>query len=395
MLGASARLLLLALLLLAAASPPPARAVSSPAPADAVAQLNAWRAAVGVGPVVHDELLSRGCKKHAKYYDLNPTHRLHRETPTAAGYTEAGDRAARSSVLAFPRDPGYGISAWEPAPYHRMALLDPRLVATGYWNEFGLTCMNATAVDFFGLRTPALTAYTYPVAGQRDVGTTFWCQEVPNPCDVARRSNTRAPTGTNISIQFNGPWLRVDSVFVAAASLASAGRPPVDMTVQSRGAKLRGGIVLIPHRPLRTGRTYVASATGVVSATADDGTPSQHPFALSWDFSTPGVEPAASLKVLVERVTATRVHLRLDLQSTEERQARISLLHGSAALMRVTRTISGPTQRISLPRPSRRVTTVAVLLRGGPTHVGVAARVATDIKAVKAPAGAVVAWRPG
>jgi len=391
MLRASARIAVVAMLALAAALPPPAGAASSPAPDDAVGELNAWRAAVGVGPVVHDELLSRGCRKHAQYVGLNPTHRLHRETASVAGYTEAGDRAARSSVLAFPRDPGYGISAWEPAPYHRMALLDPRLVATGYWNEFGLTCMNVNAVDF-GLRTPALTAYTYPVAGQRDVGTTFWCQEVPNPCDVARRSNARAPTGTNISVQFNGPWLRIDSVLVAAASLASSGRPPVDMTVQSAGTRLRGGIVLIPHRPLRAGRSYVASATGVVSATADDGTPSEHPFALSWDFSTPGVEPAASLKVLVERVTATRVHLRLDLQSTEAREARISLLHKGAALMRVTRQISGPTQRISLPRPNRRVTTVAVLLRGSPTQVGVAARLATDIKAVKAPAGAVVAW---
>jgi len=66
---------------------------------------------------VHDELLSRGCRKHAKYYGLNPTHRLLRETPSAAGYTEAGDRAARSSVLAFgERGPDAGISAWEQAP---------------------------------------------------------------------------------------------------------------------------------------------------------------------------------------------------------------------------------------------------------------------------------------
>jgi hypothetical protein len=252
--------------------------------------------------------------------------------------------------------------------------------------------MQATGVDF-GLRTPALAAYTYPVAGQRDVATTFWCFEVPNPCDVVRRTKKDGPVGTNLTVQFNGPWLKMDSVAVTAASVSSSGRPPVDLTVQSRGRMLRSGIVLIPRRPLRAGTTYVASVTGSVLGTGDDGTQSEHPYALSWDFSTPGVEPAASLRVVVERVTRTRVHLRLDLQSTESREARISLLHRGDALLRVNRRISGPTQRISLPRPGRRITTVAVLLRGGPTQIGVAARLATDIEAVKAPAGAIVAWR--
>jgi hypothetical protein len=384
---------LFAVLVLVALSPPPARAASVPAPEDAVARLNAWRGALGLGPVVQDELLSRGCKKHAKYFSLNPTHRWHGETPSAAGYTVAGDRAAHSSVLAFgDRGPDAGFSSWEPAPYHRMALLDPRLVSTGFWSEFGLACMQATGVDF-GLRTPALTAYTYPVAGQRDVATTFWCYEIPNPCDLVRRSDHSGPVGTNLSVQFNGPWLRNDSVAVTAASVAAAGRPPVDLTVQSRGIDLRGGIVLIPHRPLRVATTYVASVSGSVLATADDGTQSEYPYALSWDFSTPGVEPAASLKVVVERVTRTRVHLRLDLLSTEARRARISLLHGATALARTTREISGPTQRVSLPRPSAHITTVAVLLRGSPTQIGVAARLATDIKAVRAPVGAIVAWR--
>jgi hypothetical protein len=208
-----------------------------------------------------------------------------------------------------------------------------------------------------------------------------------------RRANTDGPVGTNLTVQFNGPWLRMDSVAVAAASVATGGRPPVDLTVQSRGRMLRSGIVLIPRRPLRTGTTYTASVTGSVLGTGDDGTQSEHPYALSWDFSTPGIEPAASLRVVVERVTRTRVHLRLDLQSTEARQARISLLHRGDPLLRVNRQISGPTQRISLPRPGRRITSVAVLLRGSPAHVGVAARLATDIEAVKAPAGAIIAWR--
>ena len=381
-------------LLVAAALACPAAgyAASVPAPDVGVAQLNALRAGVGLSPVTYDDTLSRGCKKHATYHRLNPTQRLHSEDPALAGYTKAGDNAARSSVLVYGADPDAVFGAWESAPYHRMALLDPRLVASGYWSEFGISCMNAVVVDQ-ALRTPVLTAYTYPASGQRDVATTFWCNELPNPCDLVRRSARSAPTGMNISVQFNGPWLRVEQVNVSSASVAAAGRPPVDLTVLSRQSVLRGGLVLIPHRPLRTGKTYSAAASGTVVARNDDGTLAEHPFALAWDFSTPGTEPAASLKVVVERVTRTRVHLRVDLLSPEPREARISLLNQTTPLVRVTRRLSGPSERFSIARPRERITSVGVLLRGSPTHVAVASRLATDIKAVRAPAPVVAARR--
>jgi hypothetical protein len=374
------------------ASPAAASAGSFPDPEVGIAQLNALRAGVGLSPVTYDDTLSRGCKKHATYHRLNPTQRLHSEDPARAGYTKAGDSAARSSVLVYGADPTAVLGAWESAPYHRMALLEPRLVASGFWSEFGVSCMQAVALDQ-SLRTPVLTAYTYPASGQRDVATTFWCNELPNPCELVRRSARSAPTGMNISVQFNGPWLRIEDVVVSSASVAAAGRPPVDLTVLTRESVLRGGLVLIPHRPLRAGKTYAAAATGTVVARADDGTLGEYPFALAWDFSTPGTEPAASLKVVIERVTRTRVHLRVDLLSTEPREARISLLNQRTPLVRVTRRLSGPSERFSIRRPRERITSVGVLLRGSATHVGVASRVATDIKAVRAPAPVIAARR--
>ncbi len=377
---------------LALAFPVTVPAGSIPDPAAAVAELNALRAATGLSPVTYDDTLSRGCKKHAKYHHLNPTQRLHSEDPALAGYTRAGDSAARSSVLVYGADPAAVLSAWESAPYHRMALLDPRLVASGFWSEFGISCMN-TMVRDPALRTPALTAYTYPASGQRDAATTFWCNEIPNPCDLVGRSARSESTGTNVSVQFNGPWLRIEGVVVSSATVAAAGRPPVDVTVLTRQKVLRGGLVLIPHRPLRAGTTYSAAVSGTVVARADDGTVGEHPFALAWDFSTPGIQPAASLKVVVERVTRTRVHVRVDLLSSEPRVARISLLRHRTPLVRVTRRLSGRSQRISLRRPRERVTSVGVLLRGSPTHVGVASRLATDIRAVSAPAPVLAARR--
>lgn len=384
--------LLPALAALLAAFAATGQAASEVDPARAVAQLNALRASVGVSPVAYDDVLSRGCKKHAKYHHLNPTRRLHSEDPAAPGYTKAGDRAARASVLVYGAEAGQALSAWESAPYHRMAVLDPRLVASGFWSEFGIACMQTLAIDH-NLRTPALTAYTYPAAGQRDVATTFWCNERPNPCDDVRRSARDAPTGLNLSVQFNGPWLRTESIVVTSAAVAAAGRPPVDLTVLNSQSALRSGIVLVPHRPLRAGKTYVASATGTVLAASDDGTVSGYPFALSWDFSTPGVAPAESLKVAVERVTRTRVDVRVNLLGNEPRVARISLLRHGNALVRVTRRLRGPSQRVSLPRPRGRITSVAVLVRGSPTQVALASRLATDIDAVSAPAPVIAARR--
>src|SRR5687768_9091390 len=111
-------------------APSPARAASAPAPEAAIEQLNAWRSMVGVTPVAHALALSRQCRRHAAYYRLNPGWRGHRQDPARPGYSESGDRAARSSVLAYDEAPTAGVMPWEPAPYHRIMLLEPRLAAS-------------------------------------------------------------------------------------------------------------------------------------------------------------------------------------------------------------------------------------------------------------------------
>lgn len=357
---------------------PPARAASTPAPVTAVQQLNAWRSVVGVAPVHHDPALDRGCRSHAAYFRGNPTHIGHREEPSAPGYSAAGDRAARTSVLSYGEGQAGGLPAWEPAPYHRMALLDPRLTATGFWSEFGLSCMAVSAVDN-AVRTPVLVAYTYPVSGQRGVPPAFWCSERPNPCEAVPGNGGRAPTGYNVSVQFNGSWASMDAVEVTSATLTPVQGQPLPLTVQSDGSMLRGGFVLIPNEPLALGSTYVATTAGIVIATADNGGSEEHPFALSWSFSTPGIEPAASLRVSVRSVTRTEVQLRVHLHSVEPRRARISLLNGRTPLRRVIRQIAPPSLLVRVPRPRERVTTVGVLLRGSATHAGVAARLPVDI----------------
>ena len=355
-------------------------AASDPPPGQAVEQLNAWRGIVGVGPVAHDAALDDGGRRHAGYYRLNPAALEHREEPGADGYTAAGDRAARTSVLSFGDPLGTGIRAWEPGPYHRMALLDPRLTSTGFWSEFGLSCMGVSRISS-DVRTPTATAYTYPVHGQRDVPLAFWCAEIPNPCEAVPGNDGRSPTGLPISVQFNGPWLEQGSVTVTSATLAAGPGRTVPVTLQTRDELLRGGIVLIPHEPLTLGTTYVATVQGTIRAIDDDAALTSHPFAVTWDFSTPGVEPAASLRVSVQRVTRKRIHLRVNLLSDEPRRARISLLDGRSDIVRVARRLEGGSQQVTIRRPRRRTTMVGVLLRGSPAHAGVAARLPVHISA--------------
>lgn len=352
---------------------------STPTPQVAVAQLNDWRQAVGVGPVALDDSLSAGCRQHATYFRANPLTRGHAELASAPGYSEVGDLAARTSVLAYGLGVTRGPLVWESAPYHRMALLDPRLVTTGFWSEFGIGCMNVGETDG-SVRQESLTAYTYPVSGQRDVPTSFACDEAPNPCLLVHGNNGRTPTGYIISVQFNGPWDQLDEVRVASAELKPSQGPALPLTVESSDGALRSGMLLIPDQPLAAGTTYAASASGSVVGRADDGAQIEHHFGLSWDFSTPGVDPAASLKVTVSRITRAAIHLRLDLRSKEPRRARISLLNDRTPLLRVIRQLAGTSKTVVLKRPRARVTTVAVLLRGTPTQIGVAARLKTNIR---------------
>jgi hypothetical protein len=235
-------------------------AASNPPPDQAVEMLNAWRALVGVPPISHDPAQSAGCAAHAEYYRL--THGMgHFEDPTKLGYSDAGAKAAATSVLAYA-DGERGPLVWENAVYHRAGLLNPRLATTGFWNEHGLACMGSLSTDD-SRTTPALTSYEYPYDGQQAVETTFGCQEIPNPCTVVPGNDGNQPTGFIPSVQFNGPWRHFPDVNVDAAQLVPDGGAPVDLIIEKSGS-INAGFAMIPRAPLAEGTWYTASATGSV-----------------------------------------------------------------------------------------------------------------------------------
>lgn len=249
----------------AAALAPPALADSSPAPMDAIAQLNQWRARVGVGPVAYDAANTEGCRLHAQYYAANHTIG-HTEDPSRPGYTPAGAQAADSSVLAYgPTAPG--PYAWEWAIYHRIALLNPKLAASGYWSEFGISCLGIFDIDP-ALVVPAVTAYPYPADGQQDVPPSSPCNEDPNPCESVRGNNGATPIGQPLSVQFNGPGA-LPAATVSSAVVIPDGLPAEPISVEDahsgHAGYLQGGVAILPRLRSSPARG-TASASAVRSA---------------------------------------------------------------------------------------------------------------------------------
>jgi hypothetical protein len=287
----------------------PAHAASSPAPNQAVATLNSFRASVSpmLQPVTEDPAQTRGCQLHAEHWRLN--HETgHGERPDSPGYTDAGNAAAASSVLSYgPRS--LGPYDWEEAPYHRAGLLNPRLATTGFWADYGISCMGVFGDDA-ARATPGLVVIPYPNDGRTGVEPAFGCNERPNPCDLFEEAPDGA--GFGITVQFNGPGHYLTSPVITASSLVPDGREAEPYTVVDKTSPmsdyLSGGIALFPHRPLYAGTWYTAHVAGVwtgeasYDAAAGRTVPAPViPFTTTWRFQTAG-----STRMIEPTITARR-----------------------------------------------------------------------------------------
>jgi hypothetical protein len=267
-------------------APAAVRAASDPAPEQAIQVLNEWRGRVGVTPVSHDFEQTEGCRAHSEYY-RQTGQTGHYEEPGQPGYSEAGAKAAASSVLAYGNG-DLSPLVWEEAVYHRTSLLDPRLATTGFWAEHGISCMGVFGDDQERTATE-LAVYPYPYNGQTGVATTFSCNERPNPCVSVPGNDGSQPTGFIPSAQFNGPWSFVSGPQVSTASLTPDGGVPIAITVEDadsgQGGFLDGGFDIIPHQPLAEGTWYTARAEGVLEVFAEEGEAAV-PFSTAWRFQT-------------------------------------------------------------------------------------------------------------
>lgn len=133
-------------------------------PQQIIAKLNAERAAIGVfAAVAENPALTQGCRLHNRWMRLND--RLqHPEIRGTRGFTQAGDEAGQSSVLA--RGDGWRrMNPWIDAPIHLSQIYNPRLRTTGTADSDRHSCMSTWPGMDPNEAVPGDQIWTFPADG--------------------------------------------------------------------------------------------------------------------------------------------------------------------------------------------------------------------------------------
>ena len=271
----------------------PIPAAAADAATEALARINAARAAIGVAPLKRHAALDAAATAHANYYKLNfgdpalSGMGLHHEQAGKPGFTGA-DFAARAKAA------GYGGSVNENVGlsgdhlvslewfmgtiYHRLTLLDPRYTDIG----FGAVNEGKAKMELIDLGgpsgggTPAGPLWTpWPPAGAGGIATRF-DGETPNPFPSAKY-----PLGYPVTLKYHG----AGKVAFGTGRLTEGGQPIAALAVPGTGFIARNTFIVAATAPLKPGTAYSVTIGGTL-----DGVPFEH----TWSFTTKGTAPAAA-----------------------------------------------------------------------------------------------------
>ena len=251
-------------------------AVSRPVHLDAIPtaggpwldRFNAWRASVGLPNLTEDATYSSGDAAHA-YYMVKSGNVTHSEDPASPYYTAAGNTAAQNSNIfvssSTATTDSQSIDWWMAAPFHAMAMMDPRLSVTGfgsYRDSATSPWRMGAAVNTGQGNSQALGMYTvptfFPGNGSTEPLTAYSGNESPNP-QVACPGYSGLP----LFIEIGG---NVDTT-AGAHTLTTNGTPINTCAIDSANPtytsylKWRGGVILMPQSALVSGSTYVVTLT--------------------------------------------------------------------------------------------------------------------------------------
>ncbi|HEV2032732.1 MAG TPA: fibronectin type III domain-containing protein [Candidatus Dormibacteraeota bacterium] len=267
------RLLLLAaltigLLPILAAAPAPVHLATVPvASSPWLDRFNAWRANANVPSVTEDTTFSAGDLLHATYM-VQTGDVAHSENPAFPQYTVAGNTAAQNSNIFVSSTTAttdvQAIDWWMGAPFHAMAMMDPRLVTTGFGSYRNPSSPSPWQMGAAVNVGQGMTAGgTYPVYFPGNLSTepltTYSGNETPNPqlaCSGA--------TGLPLFIEVGA---NVNTAATAATLIPGGGAPLANCVIDSTNPtfasylKWRGGVIVFPQQPLQNGVTYTVALT--------------------------------------------------------------------------------------------------------------------------------------
>ena len=257
-------------------------------------KLNRYRQSAGIPAVRANSRSSAGAALHSNYlisnyreeisHSINLGRLMHQEDASKRGFTAAGEAAGLAGDVDEMWDPGgrhpaaWAIDDWMLAPFHRISLLDPRLLRVGY----GENCERGVCVATLNAHSDLVLSgsssagtgapIAYPPNGSSVKNANF-SAEWPDP--LTSCAGYHRPAGLPITLQFGA----AATPALTSYSLSRNGSPPTsvevcgidahnyanpDAATQSVGRELLheyGAVIIIPRHPLAAGR-YIATATG-------------------------------------------------------------------------------------------------------------------------------------
>jgi hypothetical protein len=222
---------------------------------DGLLAANHARMRAGLPPTVIDPEVSAPCSAHARYLRINkwtPATNPHFEVRGRRGFSEAGHRAAMSSVISWTDHasavPGHWITF-----YHRFAFLHPTLPGLGISDGTpsvsiidGKTTTRWSEETKKGWKDPVLA----PADGAIDVPAGFH-RGGERPIPVERAESCGIP----LTVLFLAPDPGITEFRGELVRLGKHGPEPVRTLLPDRRGSIRR-YGLIPERPLRSRSVY-------------------------------------------------------------------------------------------------------------------------------------------
>ncbi len=259
-------------------------------------QLNDFRAAVNLAPVVSDQSLTDGDRKHATYLLKNFATEIHAgilgpevhtEDSSDSWYTPEGEEAARSSDIAeqraapgskLPNPLDWAIEGWMVAVFHRLPILSPLLREVGFAYE----CEDGMCVALLNVLSgvdpvphagvPLEHPILFPPDGA-SIPARMRSLDVEWPSPLSSCDGYVFPTGIPMSVQL-GPMVeaqlnsfsitRDDGSEVEACGFDTNSYYNSDeheRTAVINNLRGHGAVVIVPRHPLELGTRYQVVAT--------------------------------------------------------------------------------------------------------------------------------------
>ena len=247
--------------------------------ADMLQTLNDHRFSVGAPTIAADARVNSAAQNHANYSSANGV-MGHYETaglPYYTGYAPRDRLIAAGWTTSFVSEVATGGNTaiagvnqlWD-APYHRLGMMHPNSVATG-WGYSILGSRPSTVGDFvYDFSQRPVNYVRSPAAGQTGIPTSWSGGESPSPLPAG----VSGPVGYPIMVVYSAG----QSVTMRAAELVAPGgaRLPIYYAPQQFEYDYQ---VIIPQQPLAAGTTYHVrfdiNVNGVMATN-------------EWDFTTAG-----------------------------------------------------------------------------------------------------------